>query len=110
MSVYAYNILFTAVVSIGVVAAIIVYFVLLHRHLRDLQQTIMLEIERLRITIAQISHPSDRRGEIQPEELVDANEEVGADSSQHEKSSGLGSLAEQADAEEGDGASSITQP
>ncbi len=111
MSFFVYNIVFTAIVSIAVITGIVVYFVLLDRHLRKLQQTIMFETERLRITIAQALAPSYRSVETRFEEFGDANGEKGpANVPQHEESGEIEPPTEQADDGEGDRPSSITQP
>ena len=113
MSLYAYNIILTVIVSVAVIGGIIVYFVLLDRHLRNLQRTIMLEIERLRVTIAQRSaFPEGASGD-QFEQIADAiAERVVHNVAHNEENSDLGPLAEQAEpeTEEGEKPSSVTQP
>ena len=72
MSVQELNIILTAILSVAIIAGIVVYFLLLQRALRGLQRAIMLEIERLRITLSQ-SRPSGAEGEsMSHEALVDA--------------------------------------
>jgi hypothetical protein len=78
MSVQELNIILTAILSIAIIAGIVVYFLLLQRALRDLQRAIMLEIERLRITLSQ-SRPSGAEGEsLSHEALADACAGAGA--------------------------------
>ena len=72
MSVQELNVILTAILSVAIIAGIVVYFLLLQRTIRGLQRTIMLEIERLRITLSQ-SRPSGVEGDgISHEALADA--------------------------------------
>jgi len=47
-----YNLVLTVAISLGVSVAVYVYFVLLTRHLKSLQYTVLNEIDRLRVTLS----------------------------------------------------------